>query len=130
MELFDIDTMGPYPESLGGSRCVIVFVDSTSYLQRPCGTQGKNTPVIVAIVKRFVVDMEVHRAFRTENDSKYINRTFAEYYDGLGIRRELTPPYTPKHNGPMENALVRTIKARWAVRLKVNKIFPAVHLGE
>ena len=32
MELIDIDTVGPYPGSLGGSRYLIKFVSSTSHL--------------------------------------------------------------------------------------------------
>ena len=41
MELINIDTVGPYPESLGHSRYVIMFVDSAFRLQQPNGTQDR-----------------------------------------------------------------------------------------
>ena len=83
MELIHIDTTGSHQESLEGLRYVLVFVYSASRLQRPYGTRGKSTPVILGVVKRFVADMEVSRAFRTDNDVEYTNRTFTEYCDGL-----------------------------------------------
>ena len=56
-------------ELLGGSRYVIVFVDTASRLQGPYGTQDKSAPAILAVVKRFVEDAAVPRAFRTDNGS-------------------------------------------------------------
>ena len=35
MDMMHIDTAGPFQESLGGSRCVVLFVDSASRSQRP-----------------------------------------------------------------------------------------------
>ena len=75
-EWIDMDTAGPYPESLGGLRYVIMFVDSAFRLQRPYGTWDKSTPAILAFVKNFVADMRVPSAFRTDNGSEYTNRTF------------------------------------------------------
>ena len=100
MELIHVDTAGPYPESLGGSRYVVMFVDSASHLQQSYGTRDKSTPVAVAVVKRFVVDMEFPRTLRTKNGLEYTNRIFTEYCDGLRIRRELTAPYTPGRTAP------------------------------
>ena len=78
-----------------------MFVDSAPCLQRPYGTRDKNAPTSIAFVERFVVDMGVPRAFRTDDGSDYTTRTFTEYYGGLGIRRELTAPYTPQQNGQL-----------------------------
>ena len=68
--LVHIDTAGPYPTSLGGSRYVVMFVDSASRLQRPHGVRKKSAATIFSVVKRFVVDMRVPRAFRTDNGSE------------------------------------------------------------
>ena len=57
MELVHIDTAGPFPASLGGSRYVVMFVNSASRLQRPYGTRDKNAVAILAVVKRFIADM-------------------------------------------------------------------------
>ena len=71
LELVHIDTAGPYPTPLGGSRYVVMFVDSVSRLQRAYGVRKKSAAAILSIVKRFVADMGVPRAFRTDNDTEY-----------------------------------------------------------
>ena len=127
MKLIHIDTAGPYHESLGGSRYVTVSVNSVFRLQQPYGTRDKSASVIL-VVKRFVADTGISGALQTNNGLEYINRTFTEYCDGLGIRRELTALYTPQRNGPVESSLARTTKAGLAARLEVNKIFLDAHL--
>ena len=123
-----IDTAGPFSESLGGSRYVVMFVDSASCFQRPYGTRDKSASVILGVVQRFVADMGVPPAFRTDNGAEYTNSAFVEYCNSLQIRRELTAPYKPQQNGPVESGLSRAIKAGHAARIEVNRLFPDVHL--
>ena len=130
LDLVHIDTAGPFPESLGGSRYVVMFVDSASRFQRPYGTRDKSASAILGVVQRFVADMGVPRAFRTDNGTEYTNSAFVEYCNGLQIRRELTAPYTPQQNGPVESGLSRAIKAGHAARIEVNRLFPDVHLDK
>ena len=130
LDLIHIDTAGPFPESLGGSRYVVTFVDSASRFQRPYGTRNKSASAILRVVQRFVADMEVPRAFRTDNGTEYTNSAFVEYCNSLQIRGELTAPYTPQQNGPVERGLSRAIKAGHAARIEVNKLFPDVHLEQ
>ena len=129
MELVHIDTAGPFPASLGGSRCIVMLVDSTSHLQRPYGTRDKSAAAILAVVKRFIADMGVPRAFRSDNGTEYTNHSFVEYNNNLGIRRELTAPYTPQQNGPVESALWKAFKAGHGARLGVSKIYPDIRLS-
>ena len=42
LDMVHIDTAGPFPESLGGSQYVVMFVDSASRFQRPYGTRDKS----------------------------------------------------------------------------------------
>ena len=77
--LAHIDTAGPYPTSLGGSRYVVMFVDSASRLQRPYGVREKNAAAILSVVKRFVADIGVPRAFRTDNGTEYSNSMFVDF---------------------------------------------------
>ena len=113
------DTAGPYPTSLGGSWYVVMFVDSASRLQRPYGVREKSAATILSVVKRFVADMGVPRAFRTDNGTEYSNSMFVDFCNGLGIRREFTAPYTPQQNGPGESAISRALKPGHAARLGV-----------
>ena len=130
MELIHIDTAGPFPASLGGSRYVVMFVDSASRLQRPYGTRDKSAVTVLAVVKRFIADMGVPRAFRRDNGAEYTNHSFVEYCNTLGIRRELTAPYTPQQNGPVESALWRAFKAGYAARLGISNIYPDIRVNE
>ena len=78
LDLVHIDTAGPFPESLGGSRYVVMFVDSASRFQRPYGTRDKSASAILGVVERFVADMGVPRALRTDNGTEYTNSSFVE----------------------------------------------------
>ena len=89
---------------------------------------GQGACAILGVVKHLVADMGVPRAFRTDNGAEYTNSTFVDYCNGLRIRRELTAPYTPQQNGPVWSGLSGAIKAGYAARLEVNKLFPDVHL--
>ena len=75
-----------------------MFVDSALRLQRPYGTREKSAAAILSVVKRFVADMGVPRAFRTDSGTEYSNSIFVDFCNGLGIRREFTAPYTPQRN--------------------------------
>ena len=88
-----------------GSQYVVMFVDSASRRQRPYGARKKSAAAIFSVVKRFVADMGVPRAFRTNNGTEYSNSMFVDFCNGLGIRREFTAPYTTQQNGPVEGAI-------------------------
>ena len=130
MELVYIDTTVLFPVSLGGSRYVVIFVDSASRLQRPYGTRDKSAAAILAVVKRFLADMGVPRAFRSDNGAEYTNHSFMEYCNSLGIRQEWTAPYTPQQNGPVESALWRAFKVGHAARLGISNIYPDIRVNE
>ena len=59
MDMVHIDTVGPFQESLGGSRYVVMFVDGASRFQRPYGARDNSASAILGVVKRFVADMGV-----------------------------------------------------------------------
>ena len=120
LDMVHIDTLRPFPESLGGSQYVVMFVDSASRFQSPYRTRDKSASAILGVVQWFVADMGVPRVFRTDNGAEYINLAFVEYCNSLQIHRKLTAPYTPQQNGPVESGLSRAIKAGHAVRIEVN----------
>ena len=81
--------------------------DSASRFQRPYGTRDKSASAILGVVQRFVADIGVPRAFRTNNGAEYTNSTFVEYCNSLRTRRALTAPYTQQQNGPVKSGLSR-----------------------
>ena len=64
-----IDTTGLYPTSLGGSRYIVMIVDSASRLQRPYRALGKSAAAIFSVAKRFVADIGIPCAFCIDNGS-------------------------------------------------------------
>ena len=76
--------------------------------------------------------MEVPHAFRTDNDTEYLNSMFVDFCNDLGIRREFTAkaPLTPQQNGPVESAISREFKARHAARLGVPQLYLDICLEE
>ena len=120
--LVHIDTAGPIPASLGGSRYVVIFVDSAFHLQHPYGTRVNSAATIIAVEKCNIAGMGVPRAFRSQNGAKYQNHSFVECCNSLGIRRDLTVPYTPQQSCPVESALWKSYKAGHAARLGVSNI--------
>ena len=94
------DIAGLFPPSLGGFRYVVMFVDSASRLQRPYGTRDQSAVAILTVVKHFIADMGVPRDFWSDNGTEYMNHSFVEYCNNVGIRRELTAPYLPQQNDP------------------------------
>ena len=72
--------------------------------------------------------MGVPRAFRADNGAENTNSTFVDFCNSLGIRRELTTPYTLQQNSPVESGLSRAIKVGHAARVEVNKLFSDIHL--
>ena len=118
------------PNFSRGSRYVVMFVDSVLRLQRPSGARKKSAAAIFSVVKRFVADMGVPRAFRTDSSTEDSNSMFVDFCNGLGIRRELTAPYTPQQSGPIESAISRAYKTGHAARRGVPQLYPDIHLKE
>lgn len=94
LNLIHNDTPRPYPASLGRSRYVVIFVNSASPLQGTYGSREKSEFANLAVIKRFVADMGVPRAFRTYNGSEYLNGPIVDFCNNIGIWREFTTPYT------------------------------------
>ena len=94
------------------------------------GVREKSAAAILSVVKRFVADMGVPRAFHTDKGTEDSKSMFVDFCNGLGIRREFTTPYKPQQNGPVESAISRAFKAGHAARLGVPQLYPDIHLKE
>ena len=105
-------------------------VDSASRRQRPYGTREKSADGFASVVKRFVADVGVPHAFRTENGSKNSNSMFVDFCNDLGIRHEFTALFTPQQNGPVKSAISRELKAGHAAQHGVPQLYPDIRLEE
>ena len=91
---------------------------------------GKERGRHFSVVERFVAVMGVPRAFRTDNGTEYSNSIIVDLCNGLGIRREVTTPYTSQRNGTVESAISRVFKAGHAARLGAPQLYPDIRLKE
>ena len=107
-----------------------MLVDSASRRQRPYGTRERSADSFASVVKRFVADMGVPHAFRTDNDTEYLNSIFlfVDFCNDLGICRDFTTPFTPQQNGPDESTISRECKAGHAARLGVPQLHSDIRL--
>ena len=72
--LVHIDTAGPIPASLGGSRYVVIFVDSAFRLQHPSGTRVNSAATIIAVEKCIMAwEFREHSGVKTEQNTRTIH---------------------------------------------------------
>ena len=99
---------------------------STAAVRRAREERGRH----FSVVKCFVADMGVPRAFRIDNGTEYSNSMFVNFCNGPGIRREFMAQYTPQQNGPVESAISRAFKAGYAAQLGVPQLYQDIRLEE
>ena len=95
-------------------------VDRASRFQRPYGTRDKAHRPSSEWCRGSLPTWEFHgHSGRIPEPSSPTRRSWN--WNSLQIRRELTAPYTPQQNGPVESGLSRAIKAGHAARIEVNR---------
>ena len=112
LELIHSDVCGPMSvNSVGGSRYFVTFIDdysrfTTVYFMKHESEALEKFKEFVELVenlfeKRF-------KSLRSDNESEYESREFAEYCKSKGIKKDDTISYTPQQNGVSER-MNRTI---------------------
>ncbi|GJZ78571.1 retrotransposon protein, putative, ty1-copia subclass [Tanacetum coccineum] len=84
--------------------------DDTRHHCKEVGCYKRNCPAYLAefIKKKKQVgtasssDIFTIKALRSDRGDEYISQEFKEYLKACGIFQQLTPPYTPQHNGMSE----------------------------
>lgn len=110
------DFVGPLPRSKHGNSMLLVIFDKFSkwtelIAMRKATTEGLKKALRERIVSRFGVP----KALITDNGTQFTSRGFGKCLEELGIRHQLTAPYTPQEN-PTEraNRTVKTMIAQFA----------------
>ena len=84
-------------------------------------------------MQRFLADMNdmgTPRCFRTDNGGKFTSRSYTDFCDSAGIRREYTAPGKSQQNAVVESAIWRAMKGGHAARREVRCVFPDVDLAK
>ena len=129
METVYIDLAGPYEAFMGGSVYLIMFVDSASRWMRLYEIKKKSETI--AHVKKFITDMNhmgLPPCFRMDNGGEFTSRSYVDFCDLAGIRREHTAPGRPQQNAVVRSAIWRAIKGGHAARGETQRRFPDVDL--
>lgn len=106
LELIHSDVCGPFNIiSNGGSRYFMTMIDDKSRYIHVYFMKHKSE--VTKIFKQHVTMVERQKdrkvkAIRSDNGTEYVNKEFDEYLRVLGIKRQLTVPYTPQQNGVAE----------------------------
>ena len=106
LELVYSDVGGPMETtSLGGHRYVVSFIDSYSRFARAYFAKHKSE--VLQKFHQFCIDEGVPKTFssltlRSDGGGEYDNIASDEFRFALGIKREMTAPYSPHQNGVAE----------------------------
>nr|GFA55272.1 hypothetical protein [Tanacetum cinerariifolium] len=92
-------------ESMNGKRYVLVVVDDFSWYTWVFFLHSKDeaSEVIISFIKKTQVNpqLQVQRV-RTDNGTKFKNRTLATFFDEVGISQQFSAARTPQQNGVVE----------------------------
>ncbi|RDX81141.1 hypothetical protein CR513_38214, partial [Mucuna pruriens] len=105
LEVIHSDVCGPMQtETPGGSRYFISIDDLT---RKTWIYLIKRKHEVLDIFKEFKCLVEeqsgkVIKVLRTDGEGEYVSNEFKEFSKSEGVIHEVTPPYTPQHNGTAE----------------------------
>nr|GFC05205.1 putative ribonuclease H-like domain-containing protein [Tanacetum cinerariifolium]GFC06500.1 putative ribonuclease H-like domain-containing protein [Tanacetum cinerariifolium] len=101
-----MDLCGPMRvESINGKRYVLVVVDDYSQYTWVFFLHSKDeaSDVIISFIKKTQVNLKLQvQRVRTDNGTKFKNKTLAKLFDEVGITQQFSAARTPQQNGVVE----------------------------
>jgi transposase InsO family protein len=108
LELVHSDLCGPFKvTSLNGFQYVTTFIDDFSRFIAIYPIREKSEAFSCFKQYKAAAEMVTGQklaALRTDRGGEYLSKEFSTFLTAAGIQHELTPPYTPQHNGVAERA--------------------------
>ncbi|CAD6975579.1 unnamed protein product [Tilletia controversa] len=112
LDLVMSDVAGPFQESASGNKYYATLIDDFLGLTLAKGVPAKSMVAQTLIgwinLLENLLATKVH-VLRTDGGGEYTSKAFESWLAGKGIVHQITPPYTPQHNGIAERKN-RTIK--------------------
>lgn len=106
LELIHTDLCGPMQvPSLGNSLYFLLFIDDLTRMCWVYFLSNKHEAFEKFKLFRAMVEKEsgnLIKVLRSDRGGEFCSHEFNTYCDRAGIKRELTIPYTPQHNGVVE----------------------------
>ena len=83
-------------------------------------------------VQKLIADMDNMgrpHGFRTDNCGELTSRTYGDYCDSTGIRREYTAPVKPQHTAVVASAISHAMMGGHTARREIRRLFPGIDLA-
>lgn len=125
LEIIYSDVCGPIQtNSLGGNMFFLTFIDD--YTRKIWAYVIKRKSEVFDVFVKFKNLVEKQsglsvKTLRTDGGGEFVSDQFQSFCDKEGIIHEITPPYTPQHNGTVERRN-RTIMNMVRCMLKCKKL--------
>jgi transposase InsO family protein len=104
--LVHADLCGPInPPTPGGKRYFLLLVnDHSRYMWLHLLASKDQAPTAI---KKFQAEAQLEcrrklRVLRTDRGGEFTSKELGEYFANIGVKRQLTAPYTPQQNGVVE----------------------------
>ena len=95
------DVVGPItPSSVDGFRYFLTFIDD--YSSHACVKFMRHKNQALQKFKEYIAENGTPRILRSDNGTKYTNKSFKQFCTNNKIKREYTVPETPEQNGVAE----------------------------
>ncbi|GKD37301.1 retrovirus-related pol polyprotein from transposon TNT 1-94 [Tanacetum coccineum] len=110
-----MDLCGPIRiESINGKRYVLVVVDD--YLRYTwvffLRSKDEASEVIISFIKKTQMNLQLHvQHVRTDNGTKFKNKTLAKFFDEVGITQQFCAARTPLQDGVVERRSQTLVEA-------------------
>ena len=125
------DLTGPFSPSAGGARYCMLLEDDYSNVGWVMFLKDKTGSTVTQAFRAFFAAIKpliaVHGpvgSLRTDNGLEVVNDDFKDMLTELNIKRELTPVYGAKRNGPVERKLALITERARAAWLEFPRHFP------
>nr|GEW45408.1 retrovirus-related Pol polyprotein from transposon TNT 1-94 [Tanacetum cinerariifolium] len=104
--LLHMDLCGPmHVESVNRKKYILVIVDDYSRFTwvKFLRSKDETSTFIIKFLKMIQVRLNVSvRRIRTDNETEFVNQTFFDYYEEVGISHETSVARSPQQNGVVE----------------------------
>ncbi|XP_067620077.1 uncharacterized protein [Eurosta solidaginis] len=98
------DFVGPMPRSKHGNTMALVFVDRFSkWVEIMAIRKATTESVVRGFRERILARFGIPKVLITDNGAQFVSKRFKKYLEELGVKHQLTAPYTPQEN-PTERA--------------------------
>lgn len=125
LDLVSVDLCGPIsPESKAGNMYFMLLVDDCTRYMWVYFLKTKSQAIEVFKEFKSLVENEYNckiKCLRSDRGGEFTSQEFVQFCTSEGIKRQLTAPYTPQHNGMVERRN-RTVLNMTRCMLKAMKV--------